>query len=77
MEKKVFLIVVFSFLIILFYVASGLAQEIFPVMVGDPFPTFSLRNNLSTQEINGLQLPKKEFITLEDFTDIWGLVRIR
>jgi peroxiredoxin len=68
MEKKVFLTVVFSFLMVFSVISAGLAQESFPVMVGDPFPPFSLKNNLSTQEINGLQLPKKEFITLEDFT---------
>ncbi len=68
MVKKIFTLVVFFFLIILSYVTPGLAQNSSPVMVGDPFPPFSLENNLSTQEINALQLPKKEFITLEDFT---------
>jgi hypothetical protein len=76
MVKKNFALVVFSFLIILLYVAHGLAQEPFPVMVGDPFPPFSLENNLSTQEINSLQLPRKEFITLEDFTSELLLVEL-
>jgi peroxiredoxin len=67
MEKKVFLTVVFSSLIVFSLISFGIAQETSPVRVGDPFPPFSLENNLSTQEINILQLPKNEFITLEDF----------
>ncbi len=67
MVKKIIASAVFSFLIAFFNLPSGLAQKSTPKRVGDPFPPFSLKNNLSTQEIKALRLSPKESITLNDF----------
>ena len=69
MLKKIIPSIVFPLLIALSLIPSGgLAQKPSPVRVGDPFPPFSLKNNLSQEELKALRLPPKESITLNDFT---------
>jgi peroxiredoxin len=46
---------------------SGLAITSTPVLVGDPFPPITLKNNLSKQDVTALRLPEKESIDLQDF----------
>ena len=48
--------------------SSALTNSTGEVLVGDPFPSFILHNNLSEQTIKALTLPEKEIIGLKDFT---------
>jgi peroxiredoxin len=67
MRKKVIILIGLHFLI--FFVSSPLSwtKECFPVKLGDPFPPFTLKNNLSKEETKALHLPSKESISLQDF----------
>ena len=38
-----------------------------PLLVGDPFPSITLENTLSKQDVTALRLPAKESIDLQDF----------
>ena len=44
------------------------SQECGTVNVGDPFPPFTLKNNLSQKELAALQLPSEKTISLQQFT---------
>jgi len=46
---------------------SGRAVRSTPVLVGDPFPSITLKNTLSKQDVTALGLPAKESIGLQDF----------
>ena len=66
--KIISVLISFILLISLFELSISLAKECIPVKVGDPFPPFSLKNNLSKTEIETLQLSPKKTISLQDFT---------
>lgn len=68
MVKRVLILISFSLLTCLFNLSFGWAKECIPVTLGDPFPPFTLKNNLSQNEIKALQLPSQESISLKDFT---------
>ena len=44
------------------------SQECGSVNVGDPFPPFNLKNNLTQTELAALQLPSEKTISLQQFT---------
>ncbi len=44
------------------------SQECGSVNVGDPFPPFNLKNNLTQKELAALQLPSEKTISLQQFT---------
>ena len=62
----------FTFVIIqgmLFLLAHAVwSQECGPVRVGDPFPPFTLNNNLTQKELVALKLPPGKTISLQQFT---------
>ena len=68
MEKRVLLLISFSFIIFFLSSSSNWAKECIPVKVGDPFPPFSLKNNLRKEEIKSLRLSPKKLLSLKDFT---------
>jgi len=55
-----------SFCIIFCCVFSTVSEGSTPVLVGDPFPQFTLLNNLDRQTRKALQLPGKDSISLQD-----------
>ena len=67
--RNVFVVLInLFFLIFLFSASCGWAKECAPVKLGDTFPPFTLKNNLSQNEIKTLHLPSQEDISLQDFT---------
>lgn len=68
MRKRAFVLINLLFLIFLFSTSFGRAKECLPAQLGDPFPSFTLKNNLSKKENKVLQLPLQESISLKDFT---------
>ena len=65
--RKIFVVLINLFFII-FGASFGWAKECVPVKLGDTFPPFTLKNNLSQNEIKALRLPSQEDISLHDFT---------
>ena len=55
-----------SFFIIFCSTLSSVSESSTPVLVGDPFPKFTLPNNLDKQTSKTLRLPEKESIGLQD-----------
>ena len=43
-------------------------QECRPVTVGDPFPPFTLKNNLTREELADLRVPQEKTISLQQFS---------
>lgn len=76
MAKRILVIIYFILFISLFELPAGLAKECIPAKVGDPFPPFSLENNLSKTEIDTLKLSPKENVSLQDFTSEIILVEL-
>ena len=68
MVKRAIVFLNLSLLIFLFGSSLGNTKECIPVKLGDPFPSFTLKNNLSQKEIKALRLPSQESISLKDFT---------
>lgn len=55
-----------SLFIIFFCALSTVSESSTPVLVGDPFPQFTLPNNLDKQTRKTLGLPEKESVGLQD-----------
>lgn len=68
MRKSVIVLIGLFVFIFLFSLPFGWSKECIPVTRGDPFPTFTLKNNLSQKEMEALQLSPQESISLKDFT---------
>ena len=68
MTKRIFVFTNLTLLIVLFNLSTGWTKDCVPVMVGDPFPPFSLKNNLDKKEMETLQLSPEEAISLQNFT---------
>ncbi len=66
MKRKIVKTNLFSFFIIFCCVLSTLSEGATPVLVGDPFPQFTLPNNLDKQTRKDLIIPEKESIGLAD-----------
>ena len=60
--KRIPVLISFILLISLFELSTSLAKDCIPVKVGDPFPPFSLKNNLSKTEIETLQYFRDNFL---------------
>ena len=56
-----------SFAVVFGSTLSGFAITSTPVLVGDPFPSITLENTLSKQDLTTLRLPAKESLELQDF----------
>jgi peroxiredoxin len=67
MTKKLFTFGTIPFMLLLLAHVCW-PQECGPVKVGDPFPPFNLKNNLSQKELAALQLPPEKTISLQQFT---------
>jgi peroxiredoxin len=67
MIRKTTAVAFIASLMMFFASSSALTDSTGEVLVGDPFPSFTLHNNLSKQTIKALTLPEKETIGLEDF----------
>jgi peroxiredoxin len=68
MVKRVVISVLLLLPVLSFSAPVGWTKEGTPVRVGDPFPPFVLKNNLTATETGALRLPAKETISLNDFT---------
>lgn len=68
MIKRLFILISLFFLIPFICTSFVWSKECSPVKLGDTFPPFTLKNNLSQKEIAALRLPSKESIFLQDFT---------
>ncbi len=55
-----------SFFIIFCCIFSTVSEGAAPVLVGDPFPQFTLHNNIDKQTRKALRLPEKDSIGLQD-----------
>ena len=66
MLRKMFKSGLISFFIIFCFVFSTVSEGSTPVLVGDPFPEFTLPNNLDKQTSKILRLPGNESIGLQD-----------
>jgi hypothetical protein len=67
MIKRLFTFGAIPFILLLL-APVGWSQECGSVRVGDPFPPFNLKNNLTQKELVALQLPSEKTISLQQFT---------
>lgn len=66
-SKRIPVIIFVMLFTSLFELSTSPAKECIPVNVGDPFPPFTLENNLNKTEIDTLKLSPKETVSLQDF----------